>query len=176
MQSPWLLILLAQVSSTNAFPLLPGIAHTNIVCFTWTSSSSDWEEAHTNLFRANMTTEEVQWGKGQALPADPIRGLGRQKDSCLHRWPKPGLCTANFPVTTMVSSNLGYTPVAYSVTSNDAWNKSAIWIGHVVAVLGTSSEAVSSDNSYWDSDFSVLTFKTPTSCNNVLQFSPKLFF
>lgn len=38
------------------------------------------------------------------------------------------------PVTTMVSSTLGYTRV-HSVTSNDAWNKC------VVAALGTSSEA-----------------------------------
>lgn len=47
---------------------------------------------------------------------------------------------------------------------------------YIVAVLGTSSKAVSSVNSYWDSDFSVLTLKTPTFCNYVLQFSPKLLF
>lgn len=67
-----------------------------------------------------MTTVEVQWGEGKAQPADPIRGLGGQNDSCPHRWPKPGLCITNFPLTTMVSSKLGYTPVAYSVASNDA--------------------------------------------------------
>lgn len=114
-------------------------------------------------------------GRSLNSPCWSHQGTRETKNhSCLHRWPKPGLCITNSPVTTTVSSKLGYTPVAYSVRSNDAWNKSAIWIGHAVAVLGTSSEAVSSENSYQDSDFSVLTLKAPTfvimSCNSALNY------
>lgn len=82
-----------------------------------------------------------QWKwDGEKAKLSLLMPSGEQGLSCLHRWPKPGLCITNFPLTAMVSSKLGCTAVAYSLTSNAAWNKSAVWIGHRVAVLGTSSE------------------------------------
>lgn len=89
----------------------------------------------------------------------PGRDQWDKKHSSLHRRPSQVYASlTSHPVTTILSSKLGYAPV-HSVTSNDAWNKPAFWTGCVIAGLGTSSEVVSSENSYWDSDFSVVLSK-----------------